>query len=220
MWRVSLENASANQRPPLTRWPSALQARHPGVVRSVLRLKLERELFGSLGFLSPRHPKTSPQTESWLAPWRAGRVSLRPPPAWRTQHPAMTVSKISGFFRLLNRNVNSFKYSGGYFAETSWQIADDPALQQRPERFDPLHMNAPTQAAERVRALDISLGESARERRNAVKRLETVPGRRSDRCAHRDCSVRGASSASKRALILDRNRESSASGRIRARPNE
>jgi hypothetical protein len=32
------------------------------------------------------------------------------------------------------------------------------------------------QAAERVRALDLSLGESARERREAVKRLETVPG--------------------------------------------
>jgi transposase len=32
------------------------------------------------------------------------------------------------------------------------------------------------QAAERVRALDLSLGDSARERRDAVKRLETVPG--------------------------------------------
>src|SRR5580658_3492971 len=32
------------------------------------------------------------------------------------------------------------------------------------------------QAAERVRALDLSLGESARQRRDAVKRLETVPG--------------------------------------------
>jgi len=30
------------------------------------------------------------------------------------------------------------------------------------------------QAAERVRALDLSLGDSARERRDAVKRLETV----------------------------------------------
>jgi hypothetical protein len=33
-----------------------------------------------------------------------------------------------------------------------------------------------SQAAERVRALDLSLGDSARERRDAVKRLETVPG--------------------------------------------
>jgi len=32
------------------------------------------------------------------------------------------------------------------------------------------------QAAERVRALDLSLGDSARERSTAVKRLETVPG--------------------------------------------
>ena len=32
------------------------------------------------------------------------------------------------------------------------------------------------QAAERVCALDLNLGDSARERRAAVKRLETVPG--------------------------------------------
>jgi transposase len=32
------------------------------------------------------------------------------------------------------------------------------------------------QASERVRALDLSLADSARERRDAVKRLETVPG--------------------------------------------
>jgi len=31
------------------------------------------------------------------------------------------------------------------------------------------------QAAERVRAFDLSLGDSARQRRDAVKRLETVP---------------------------------------------
>ena len=36
------------------------------------------------------------------------------------QHPATAVPKISLFFRLLKRNVNSFRYRGRYFLLTLW----------------------------------------------------------------------------------------------------
>ena len=37
-----------------------------------------------------------------------------------SQHPLTAVPKISSFLRLLNRKVNSFRYSGRYLLLTLW----------------------------------------------------------------------------------------------------
>ena len=66
---------------------------------------------------------------------------------------------------------------GSLRTDTHWQslLAGDLVPEQLQE-----HVRHPyavwRQAAERVRALGLSLGDNARERRDAVKRLETVPG--------------------------------------------
>ena len=98
------------------------------------------------------------------------------------------LSRRRHFIRIQTAEVNAVKRllrgvgqnsgrRGSLRTDAHWQslLADDLVPEQLQEHVRH-HYAVWRQAAERARALDLSLGGSARERREAVKRLETVPG--------------------------------------------
>ena len=99
-----------------------------------------------------------------------------------------TLSRRRHFIRIQTAEVNAVKRllrgvgrnsgrRGSLRTDAHWQsmLAGDLVPEQLQEHVRH-HYAVWRQAAERVRALDLSLGDSARERRDAVKRLETVSG--------------------------------------------
>lgn len=99
-----------------------------------------------------------------------------------------TLSRRRHFIRIQTAEVNAVKRllrgvgrnsgrRGSLRTDTHWQslLAGDLVPEQLQEHVRH-HYAVWRQAAERVRALGLSLGDNARERRDAVKRLETVPG--------------------------------------------
>ena len=99
-----------------------------------------------------------------------------------------TLSRRRHFIRIQTAEVNAVKRllrgvgrnsgrRGSLRTDAHWQslLASDLVPEQLQEHVRH-HYAVWRQGAERVRALDLSLGDSARERRDAVKRLETVPG--------------------------------------------
>jgi transposase len=99
-----------------------------------------------------------------------------------------TLSRRRHFIRIQTAEVNAVKRllrgvgrnsgrRGSLRTDAHWQslLAGDLVPEQLQEHVRH-HYAVWRQAAERVRTLDLSLGDSARDRRDAVKRLETVPG--------------------------------------------
>jgi len=86
-------------------------------------------------------------------------------------------AEVNAVKRLLRGNGQTSGPRGSLRTDAHWQclLAGDLVPEHLKEHLCH-HYAVWRQAAERVRALDLSLGESARERRATVKRLETVPG--------------------------------------------
>ena len=88
-----------------------------------------------------------------------------------------TTAEVNAVKRLLRGVRRNRGRRGSLRTDAHWQslLAGDLVPEQLQDHVRH-HYAVWRQAAERVRALDLSLGDSARERRDAVKRLETVPG--------------------------------------------
>jgi len=86
-------------------------------------------------------------------------------------------AEVNAVKRLLRGNGQTSGPRGSLRTDAHWQclLAGDLVPEHLKEHLCH-HYAVWRQAAERVRALDLSLGEGARERRATVKRLETVPG--------------------------------------------
>ena len=99
-----------------------------------------------------------------------------------------TLSRRRHFIRIQTAEVNAVKrlmrgagrssgHRGSLRTDAHWQgLLDGDVVPAELKEHVRHHYAVWRQAAEQVRALDLSLGDSARERRAAVKRLETVPG--------------------------------------------
>lgn len=99
-----------------------------------------------------------------------------------------TLSRRRHFIRIQTAEVNAVKrlmrgagrssgHRGSLRTDGHWQgLLDGDVVPAELKEHVRHHYAVWRQAAEQVRALDLRLGDSARERRAAVKRLETVPG--------------------------------------------
>src|ERR1700758_3912685 len=99
-----------------------------------------------------------------------------------------TLSRRRHFIRIQTAEVNAVKrlmrgagrssgHRGSLRTDAHWQgLLDGDVVPAELKEHVRHHYAVWRQAAEQVRALDLSLGDSARERRAAVKRLETVSG--------------------------------------------
>ncbi len=99
-----------------------------------------------------------------------------------------TLSRRRHFIRIQTAEVNAVKrllrgvgqnsgQRGSLRTDAHWQgLLAGNLVPERIQEHVCHHYAVWRQAAEQARALDLSLGDRARERREAVKRLETVPG--------------------------------------------
>jgi transposase len=86
-------------------------------------------------------------------------------------------AEVNAVKRLMRGAGRSSGRRGSLRPDAHWQgLLDGDVVREELKEHVRHHYAVWRQAAERVRALDLSLGDSARERRAAVKRLETVPG--------------------------------------------